>query len=497
MVEGNYKTICHFHPNVKSSSFFNDNKTVKERQYLSSITMKNILEASGGLIKQILSINECCIMKCESKNDFDLFFKHLNMFTPYQSFNDLKMVKNSFNFDHFKDINPQSAIISPLITPINFCFIEKSDQGKIQKFDLNQAYLSVLCCKKLTFPTGQGKKLVGIEGELFFSKNILKGKQYFSICKVLILPSVQNNELKTLPFFPYKYTKDNEEFSTLTTCKMCCFNQSKTICKHTEEERSFVIECTSDDLIYAIQMLGYKCRILSILYFDEQMHFDKLCSISKHLYDQRKHSKCKAENFFIKQIILRGLGRFALQTENCLSKTRQIMTHFELENALLNGQLNHYNVLEDICFANFKPCSKQFNYGDLYKKSVRNNCCSIVFSKISNQIRRNMHQISLQFLKLSNVYVLRIDVDSILIRTLKTNYDIKIVSDILNSIEGLEFKIELDDISQYISIKKRCYALQTKFGPLLKCPGLKMSYEKRCSLDIQSIIKKNLDNVSI
>ena len=94
-----------------------------------------------------------------------------------------------------------------------------------------------------------------------------------------------------------------------------------------------------------------------------------------------------------------------------------------------------------------------------------------------------------------NVHLLRIDVDSVLLRFLKKS-EYKI-SKIFQSIQDVTFKLEFKNISQYVSFKKRCYAILTELGPILKCPGLRLCFQDRCTLNISDMITTRLDSVSL
>ena len=96
---------------------------------------------------------------------------------------------------------------------------------------------------------------------------------------------------------------------------------------------------------------------------------------------------------------------------------------------------------------------------------------------------------------MKNVTLLRIDVDSVLLRSQK-NESYKI-SRVLKSIPYLHFKLEYNDIDQYISLKKRCYAFETNNITVLKCPGLSLSLKNRSSLEMSDIVRSNLDKVSL
>ena len=495
MVEGLYKVSnCIFHPSDPKKTFYSDKKSIKDRELRSNMIRQNILNICKGRIKSIQTINECCLSLCNSQKDFNNFFKYLKLKDSKTCFNNLQIFKESFNIELFKDLNPQKTILSPLITPINLSFVEKKGNGLIQKYDVNQAYLSSIISEKFVLPVGSPKKLVGKEAQLFVDQNIINGKKVFALCKVLILPYIKDNSLTKLPFFSLKVKRNNEYTSVLSACRTCSENQSLYKCHHTERQREFIVECLSDDLIFALSSLQYRCKVLSLVYFDKQVPFVDLSDLSKKLYNLRRKSLCDAQNFCIKQIILCGLGRFALQTTKCVSYSRQLFSLFELEHSLNSNQIESYDVIYDICIAKFKALN--FKFDDILKKSIKTNICSVVFSKISNQLRRNVYEISLQILSSKNLSLLRIDVDSILIRRKKTIVDFQNLIDILTSIDGIHFKLELDNISKYISLKKRSFAMQTEHGPLIKCPGLKMSFKKRHSININEIINHNINKVS-
>ena len=494
MIDGSYKSFCKFHPKKKEAKFFDCKSTLSDRFEKAQKTKQRILDLSLGKIRKIHTLNECCILQCKNNNDFLQYFKFLDLENADLCYEHLKENREKFDMTFFKAINPQTAILTPLISPVSLCFVERSQNCHIQKFDIDQAYLSVLCSKSLQFPSGQPKTLVGICAKNFFKDNVIQGKQCFSICKAIVIPS-KIGALKILPYFPMKFMYKNEETSALTYCKLCCKAQSSAFCTHTDEQRSFVVECISTDLIYAIEKLKYKYEILSLIYFDDNVQLTDLSKLSTKLYNYRKQSKCKAESYQIKQMILRGLGRFALSSNKFGHKLKQFSTKFELQSAISSKQIDYFDIINDQCMAKLKLFSSDFKYEDLLKKSVMTNVCSLVFALISNMIRRNIHEISIKFMEMKNVTLLRIDVDSILLRSPKN--DCYKISCILKSFPYINFKLEFNDIKQYISLKKRCYAIETNNGPVLKCPGLSLSLKNRRALDISQIIKVNIDKVSL
>ena len=495
MVQGTYKSICEFHPQNNETRFYHEKSTIAERQLKSCSIMDKILSFSSKRIKKIYTLNECCILKCKTETDFERFFSHINLPNITSYFDCFLENRQTFDINVYKDLNPQSAILAPILTPISICCIEKPLKFCIKKYDINQAYLSALCSNNIEFPTGQPKKLVGLDAEQFFNDNILSGQKCFAICKVRIFPSKVDDALKILPFFPIKFKFENEITSALAFCKICSATQSDNVCTHSNFERSFIIECLSDDLIFAVQKLNYSCKVLNLIYFEKTSKFANLSSLALNMYDFRKQSKCKAESFLIKQIILCGLGRFALQPEKYLSNKKEFYTQFELENALSNNEIDYYTIINETCFANVKSSYTNFKFDNLVKNCVKANVSSVIFAIISNKIRRNVFEISLQFIKMKNVHLLRIDVDSILLGFIKSDDDK--IRKIFQSIQDVTFKLEFDNISQYVSFKKRCYALLTELGPILKCPGLRLCFRDRCKLNISDMVTRRLESVSL
>ena len=127
----------------------------------------------------------------------------------------------------------------------------------------------------------------------------------------------------------------------------------------------------------------------------------------------------------------------------------------------------------------------------MYKKSVQSNVCPILFAAISNKIRRLIFLASYQTLCSKFISLLRVDVDSLLIRFVIKKEAEDELKNIFKSIGYTSFKIELDNILHYISFKKRSYALFSPKTSIWKCPGLQMSFSNRRCLDIKKLITDN------
>ena len=155
MIDGLYKSVCQYHPNKMEAKFFNCKSTLSERCKKAEITKQKILNLSLGRIKKIHTLNECCILQCKNKNDFLQYFSFLDLDNTEVCYELLNENREKFDMTFFKAINPQNSILTPLISPISLCFVERSKNCLIQKFDIDQAYLSVICSKNLIFPAGE------------------------------------------------------------------------------------------------------------------------------------------------------------------------------------------------------------------------------------------------------------------------------------------------------------------------------------------------------
>ena len=121
-------------------------------------------------------------------------------------------------------------------------------------------------------------------------------------------------------------------------------------CHHSEKERAFIVECLADDVIFVKSFLNYKVKVLSIVYFKEKMHYEKLSNVARNLYNYRLNSNCDAVKFITKDMILRGFGRFALDISKDGLKNSQIFSRLELETLLCNKSISSFDVFENLCF---------------------------------------------------------------------------------------------------------------------------------------------------
>ena len=121
MIQGRYKLTCEFHPQNNETRFYNKKSTIAQRQLQSMSIMQNMLSFSSKRIEKIHTLNECCILKCKSEKDFKKYFSHINLQNIAFYFDSFLENRKNFDLNDYKDLNPQSSILSPILTPISIC----------------------------------------------------------------------------------------------------------------------------------------------------------------------------------------------------------------------------------------------------------------------------------------------------------------------------------------------------------------------------------------
>lgn len=490
MIDGNYKiSNCPYHINVDKTFFESNSKEASQREINANTIRNKMLYLGKGIIKEIFLIRECCITNCHSIKDFEIFFKHIqlkkNLFTIFDRFS------TEFEMEKFKEIDPQNCILPQLISPIKLAAVDNLNAGEIRKYDIEAAYISCLKDKNFVIPYGPPKFLVGYEAEKCFQENILCGKKYFSICKISVFIDNKNPNQMILPFF--QISVDTNKVNYLSSCYSCSLENSINPCLHTQRKRSFIVTCLSEDVIYCMNVLCYNIKILSLIYFEEKQFNKNLNLIANELCQYKKKSTCVAEKFTIKQIILRGLGRFAFNPNKNFEYKKYIYSGTELECLLEKNLIKSFQICNSLCIANIE--NKNFIYEEIFKKSVKSNISLLLFASISNQIRRIIYETSLQILNSKLICLLRIDVDSILLH-MKHHEDSKQeVETIFNKRQDIYFKLEETNITHYMSLKHRSYAYVSNQKSILKTPGLQLSYQNRENLDIRKIVMKKFNQV--
>ena len=94
---------------MNESSFFGSSESRKEREENCLLLQKKIIHMSIGSIRKMYNIPQCCIELCDSQEEFDIIFKHLEL-KNFKQFSNLKENCNIFYMDHYTDINPQTCI---------------------------------------------------------------------------------------------------------------------------------------------------------------------------------------------------------------------------------------------------------------------------------------------------------------------------------------------------------------------------------------------------
>ena len=131
-----------------------------------------------------------------------------------------------------------------------------------------------------------------------------------------------------------------------------------------------------------------------------------------------------------------------------------------------------------LCIATEKLCRFDIKERIAHRCGVN----ALVFSSVSNEVRRKIHEDCTRIIQFKYADLIRADIDSI---TLLINDCVKSAL-FINKLficesKILKYKLECDEIKRVISYSKRSYSLEFKNQDegVYKCCGLQLSYQKR------------------
>ena len=175
--------------------------------------------------------------------------------------------------------------------------------------------------------------------------------------------------------------------------------------------------------------------------------------------------------------VFRAIGRFALNhASGCNDNISEIDSNEEmtilLQSKVLKGIFTIANKLYGI---------KQSvgNNESINIRSIRSNCCSLIYGIANNMIRHEMYSKYLCSLdKCHSTKVLRFDTDSICISQINTGKEEE-NNFISCQPSAFDYKKEIEGIKEIINMKKQSHIIKTKQTTILKTPGLNLTLFER------------------
>jgi hypothetical protein len=467
-IEGNFKFICNKHENSVKHVFKNKNRILLSKR--GKEKRLEFIQCTKNEIDNVFVVGQCCILKNQYNDDF----KMSNLY--YTTFGkDVINELNNYNKSEYVRMNYQNAI-QPAFT-VNLKDSFKSDGiSKATKFDINSAYLSVLTQADFKLPKSNipDVSLVNIEANNFFHKLDINDNN-FGFIKAFII----KKDRYKLSFIPYRSKKHGIIYSHCFQCKIK--NQSIENCDHSENERGFFTEGYLSDFLY-MKKLGYNIKVTQLIYFDS-IHNEQLHYLAEELMSFRK-SDCKFTRKMSKQAALIGLGRFALNIgKHGINHLDVIDNNQHLCLTIENNDIENLDFCENYVICHVK--NKINNYENA-KLSSRLNCSSMMFGTVSNYVRREIFELY-RFIEKqnSNIEILRIDTDSVIIKCPKIK-DFECFEE-YKKISQFKYKVEMDNIKLLINYGTKSHYYENDKMKVLTVTGLRLSTYDRHYLQYKFI----------
>ena len=472
MIEGSQKTLCLFHPKKVKAFFGHSNKDLFLQSQLNRV---KLIQQSKFKVHRIFILNECC---CHQESPIlqhilkQIGPRHFKAKEIRLSF---KQLMTDFNLTKFQMPDFQNAILSNMVGA-SCLYVRHNTSYQTVRFDMENAHLKSLL--NTPVPKGPPLSLIGEAANNFFHTRILP-ENLFSVLSLTILPPQNSVSYLCLPFFALK----GKNGVQLTLCKSCAAHKIVSQhCNHTNKEREFNVTCLLSDLKYAMG-IGYQLVCVNSLHYwpicENVKELDDV--LSAFIYSMQYNKSDALVRKFLKKMALQGLGRFAYNLDNKSKETVCFQScHFNME--LTKDQNTHFEVNEN--FAVFNSKSENLNSIQKYKQAVSAQLNPLLFATASNNTRIRCHQKALQCIHF-NTLLCRIDTDCITCTFPRSFFHIVFF------IFKESFKIEEDDLVEYISLKPRHYQyLRSNGSVCIKSNGLKLSLSKRQKISLLSKINE-------
>ena len=472
-IQGTYKIVCkrhQKHPDIEKMQFNRLTKSENVQLNRSKIKVfKNGISADS----TVFEFSNCCLQDMDNYEFFMEYLKSKNVFTPHEAIAMFRQSLKSYKRANISGINYNDCISNPLVLPINYMCISK--EALIYRYDITNAFPSAL--NNVRLPFGKAKIYIDNEARLFYDSYTTQHDEMF-----VIKVKLECSSNTFIPYYDHRNTK-NETIKSIkrsATCVKCCLTSNNlfTNCKH--RDRSFVINCTDEDLQYALQT---GCKIISIF----EIHLFKtkniplinsLCTAYKDLQDK---AECKLERKMLKELLLISIGRTALD----IRKFKDEIFIDSPESLFCKlASLNHFDVLANgmVCTATLlkQPTCK-------VEQFIRYKTCPIIFALVSSKVKRMVHQHALAIHFSKTLTLIRLDTDCISF-VVSGQDSMNLIDTIFyknNSI--FKYKIEHKHIRCILSYSKMSYILMDAEGNLIfKIPGAFMSNSARFSTNISA-----------
>lgn len=488
-VHGAYKSNCEYHRMYsKDYTFFGaDRKTLIESR---ERKIRQFHKYSKNNVSRIVEIFECCVKSPKKWSDCNntiakevLYHVGCTEISLDKYQEQFRILYNDYLVEDNIPLDYQKSVQSQIVESLKLIDASNGKSSDIIRLDLSFAYMRALNAYDIEFPSSSSLVILhDDEAQTFVNNEILHCKNTslpYCVIKARVYTHGVGEKFKFLPYFYYSNnagSSSKDKKSSLTLCKACSDSIQIEACCHSNFEKSFVVTCLSQDLLYAENM-GYSFKILELHHWPQKAHYNgfaKLASIFIKYKENSDSFSCKA----VKKWALAAIGRFALNYAK-FGKWKKIQNLVQLVHLNKKKELIMFDLFSsNSCYGLIKV-RNSFNI----QKNFKSNVCPIVLSSICSYIKRRIHSDSIK-IKLSNtLQLIRIDADCITIKVFlntDSNNEYRNIFEINNT--TIFYKTEMSSIRRVISYKKRSYTLEKENFCILKSCGFSASLYTRFNL---------------